>query len=202
MKFRDQPPDENRPRKVVTAGVISEESVDFIREFIGTLDRDGIPVEFYHYGTTPVSASKLAPEEMNRVHFCGRKSHEEAIRHVAAADILLVMSSVERAATMGLSSKLFEYLATGKPIIVIRPTVPDAELVAGLPWVLRQDDPDVSDCAEFVRKIENGIVKPDFQWVERFRASYNRRSQTKSLAGMLDELLSESSGAKNSNDPS
>ena len=172
--------------KMVTVGVISDEGVYFVRDLLKTLKDSNIAIRFSHYGKPP--NVQIENEYSSVLKICGTVSHREAVSRVSNADFLLVCSSTARAATMLLSSKLFEYLATGVPIIVVRPTVPDEEFLSSLPWVLTMDCPDVKRAAEFIRRCIEENIHADTQWLCSYRAQYNRRTQTQKLAKLLNEI--------------
>ena len=96
---------------------------------------------------------------------------------------------------MGLSSKLFEYLATGNPALVIRPTVPDADLLEGITWVQTQSEPNVADALRFIGDTADRKMQADEAWLQNYRSCYSRRSQTQQLAGLLDQVVLNGSPA-------
>jgi glycosyltransferase involved in cell wall biosynthesis len=59
----------------------------------------------------------------------GFVSHDEALRRMAAADVLVVISSVSEAGGGTLTGKIFECLAVRRPILLISPPGPAADLV-------------------------------------------------------------------------
>jgi hypothetical protein len=81
--------------------------------------------------------------------YLGRLAHRDALREILSADVLLAALSVERS-RMGLcSTKLYEYMATGRPIVAINPTAEDLRLLQGHYdhfWVLH--DPSVAEVAD------------------------------------------------------
>jgi glycosyltransferase involved in cell wall biosynthesis len=119
----------------------------------------------------------------------GSVSHREALREVAGADLLLKYEDPDRAKCSGLSSKLFEYLATGRPIVAINSTRPDRQLIGRLPWCRCLDDPTPLELADGLQQVISGDSKAPEAWLTNFRQQYNRRNQTQQLARWLDELM-------------
>ena len=174
--------------KIVTAGMISNEGVTFASGLIKELISHGIDAQFFHFGDRPHSTIELSEEVAKRVHFFGRVPHQEAVQQVADADFLLAINSDKRSTYQGLSSKLFEYLATGTPIMVIRPTKPDAEFLRSLPWVICQASPDFMAAAAFIKNCIENEISASPAWLTRYHKDFNRRTQTQQIASILEEI--------------
>jgi len=69
----------------------------------------------------------------DRLVWIGRVENSVAKQHLLGADVLVNAVSPERQRYLGVSSKLFEYAAARRPIVVINPTRPDRHLVWRLP---------------------------------------------------------------------
>jgi glycosyltransferase involved in cell wall biosynthesis len=88
--------------------------------------------------------------DQERPYFANRKAHivehgfvpqQEAIRFMEEADVLLLVMTDPNFA----SGKIYEYLATGKPILAISPAggeVEDVIWTTGAGWVISPDDPE------------------------------------------------------------
>jgi hypothetical protein len=119
----------------------------------------------------------------------GSVSHREALREIAGADVLLKYDDLERAKVSGLSSKLFEYLSTGRPIVAINPTRADWTLIDRLSWCWGLANPQPAEIAAALKHaITTKAVAPEL-WLRTFRERYNRRNQTQQLSQWLDALL-------------
>ena len=92
------------------------------------------------------------PSCKDRLILRGSVSHREALREVAGADVLLKYDDLERAKVSGLSSKLFEYLSTGRPIVAINPTRADWTLIDRLPWCKGLADPQPAEIAAALKQ--------------------------------------------------
>ena len=168
--------------RIVTAGFISDESVVFFKDLVERLNNE---VQFIHVGRTPVSANGFRHPQME---FRGRVAHHEAVQVIANSDLLVVFSSKQRAESMALSSKLFEYIATGKPILLIRPTRPDSNFAGGMDWIKVMNEPDLDDAEKFVKSCRKDTTHAPLEWLERFRVLYNRKSQTETLSKWLHQI--------------
>lgn len=178
----------SRQVSIRTIGVLQKSAVETIALALKQLIDKGIDAEFRHVGHAPGAASAVPADLQDRIVLRGPVSHDEALREIAGADILLNYLDEERAKVSGLSSKLFEYLAVGHPIVAVNPTRPDRQLIGRLPWCwcLRDTGP-----ATIAAALEQAIVtrpEPPAEWLSIFRDKYNRRAQTQQLAHWLDEI--------------
>ena len=177
----------NKKMRIVVAGVISQDAISFFENLVSLGEASNLAFEFFHYGPKPEISNQDPPDK--NLHFCGKVPHEQAISAISEADVLMVFSSKSRAATSGLSSKLFEYLATGKPIVAIRPTKPDENLLADCSWSVCFTDPDLDRVLQHLQKVQNQEIPFDEDWLMEFRKKYNRRSQTGLLADSLGQVV-------------
>jgi glycosyltransferase involved in cell wall biosynthesis len=186
---RNNRPEGARRVSVRTVGVMGLGAVEMLAGAVRQLVENGIDAEFRHVGAPRDSADDIPADMRNRFHLLGSVSHLEAMRLVAGADVLVKHEDEKRAKTTGLSSKLFEYLATGRPIVAINPTVPDLRLIGRLPWCWRLTNPTPSDVAQAMQQAIATAAGPPEAWLKKFREQYNRRNQTRQLAAWLDEIV-------------
>jgi glycosyltransferase involved in cell wall biosynthesis len=192
-QFLNDAPRSPRP-SIRAAGVLGEGAVPIIASALRALLAEGIDAEFRHVGYAR-DASETIPDDLrNRLQLIGPVSHQDALREIAGADVLLKYDDRERASAHLLSSKLFEYLAMGKSIIAVNPTRPDSQFIGRLPWCWCLIDPRPAALAEAMEKAISGACKPPESWLSSFRQDYNRRNQTHQLAGWLDELTARRRG--------
>ena len=183
------------PRISIRAvGVMGQGAVHLIAAALRQLLNQGMDVGFRHVGYARDSSDAVPADLSDRLQLLGPVSHLDALREIAGAEVLLKYDDLERAEVIGLSSKLFEYLATGRPIVAINPTRPDWQLIERLPWCWCLDNPQPGAVAEALRQAITARVRPPDGWLGAFRNQYNRRNQTQQLAGWLDELLSHRGG--------
>jgi glycosyltransferase involved in cell wall biosynthesis len=172
-----------------TIGVLPKSAVETIARALRELVDTRIDAEFRHVGHVPVAANAVPADLQDRLVLRGPVSHEEALREIAGADILLNYLDEERAKVSGLSSKLFEYLAVGKPIVAVNPTRPDRQLIGRLPWCWCLCHPSPLAIVTALKQSIAARPKPPAEWLQTFREQYNRRNQTRQLASWLDDLV-------------
>jgi glycosyltransferase involved in cell wall biosynthesis len=156
---------------------------------VSALSKSGLDVELCHIGGKSENLRQLEQRFGNLLVTKGHVSHREALGYIAGADVLVCLLDSVRSKSLGLSSKLFEYLATGKPVVVINPTVPDQHLLHGLKGVQILKEPAVEEIIRVLKHSLTPSARAPQRQTEDFIKLYNRRSQTKFLARMLDELF-------------
>jgi len=180
---------ERSPRlSIRAAGVLGRGAVGLMQNVLLELDKRGIEAEFRHVGKAADAPTVLPESLQGRIILRGLVEHKEALREIAGGDVLLKYDDRERAKVNGLSSKLFEYMATGRPVVAINPTRPDRQLLRRLSWCQSLGDADLGAIVDAVERAATGGAKPDEGWLRTFRQRYNRRNQTEQLARWLSEL--------------
>lgn len=170
-------------------GVLGQGAVQTIGSAIRQLVDQGIDAEFRHVGRAADADDSIPAALKDRIILRGPVSHREALREVAGADVLLKYDDLERAKVGGLSSKLFEYLSTGRPIVAINPTRADWTLIDRLPWCKGLADPQPAEIAAALKQAITADIAAPEPWLKTFRERYNRRNQTQQLATWLDATL-------------
>jgi hypothetical protein len=179
---------EHGPVRIRAVGVLGQGAISAIAFALRQLQQNGIDAEFRHVGHAREAADQVPADMRDRMVFAGPVNHQEALRLVAGADVLLKYDDLERAKVNGLSSKLFEYLARGRSIVAVNPTRPDWHLVGRLPWCRCLTDPSPQAFADALQQTITSGAKPPEVWLNSFRQQYNRRNQTQLLAQWLDAL--------------
>ncbi len=149
------------------------------------------------YGKNTAS-NILKPGDERFTKICGYVSHDQIIREILSADLLLIIINPGPNCESEYTGKLFEYIRTGNPILAIAPTNGAA---AG---VIREtetgfvaDSTDPQAVLEALRNCYNQWkagsleVNPNREAVRR----YERKALTERLAGLFDELTDK--GADN-----
>ena len=152
------------------------------------LVESGEDVELRFIGQGPPDADALGAVLDDRVVLTGQVPHSDAPAQLLGADVLVCPLSVERSAAMLLSSKLFEFFACGKPIIVINPTRPDRLLVRSLKGVRVLREPGEEELTSAFQWALSDAAQPPAEQGARMREKYSRRTQARQLAAWLDEL--------------
>ena len=110
------------------------------------------------------------------VSFRGRVSHHEALNLFRSADVLVNYVSKDRQRGLGLSSKLFEFLALEKPILCINPTRSDRLLLKPFPRCVQIEEHDSFSIEEAIHLLVHSKFPPS-RSREAFRSRYSRDSQ-------------------------
>lgn len=110
---------EDCPVKVVYAGLLGfPQGLEFAVESME--DMVGGEVEFHLYGDG-VDRGRLTnycnSRGLQHIHLHGHVSHEEYLKAIASADILYASLRPERSLAAAMPSKIWEYMAAGKPIL-------------------------------------------------------------------------------------
>jgi glycosyltransferase involved in cell wall biosynthesis len=155
--------------------------------------RDRLRVEFYgdcRLLAVEVAASfgDLAPQH----DFRGEVPHAEALRLMLTADALLFVenSSFDSLSAQGvLTTKIFEYLASGRPIVAdIDPATLAGGVIArsGLGLAVSRDPAELGRALAAVAA--GGVeLRPDVEYV----GSFSREAQTRRLETLLGEVVRE-----------
>jgi len=113
-----------------------------------------------------------------------------ALAFQRAADVLLIITPSDR--TSATSAKIFEYLATGKPILALTDGTVLAEIIreTGAGWLAHPEKPaEIKDMLGRLLSDRQFLLslKPDRQAIER----YSTASQMAKLGRLLDEISTE-----------
>ncbi|HDQ45807.1 MAG TPA: glycosyltransferase [bacterium] len=124
------------------------------------------------------------------VHETGYVTHRESVRFLMQADLLLLILSPGSGGGM-VTGKIFEYLASGKPVLAVVPESEAGRLIRKHRAGRVVHPGDTRGIAEgvlfYYRLWESGRTVPP--GIDRSELkSYERREQTRILAGMLDEV--------------
>ncbi len=144
-------------------------------------------------------AGQLADRDLEGVvTLLGPVPYRQAVALQQQADLLLVLLWDSPGFVGCYTSKVFEYLATGRPILALAPEGVIAELIreAGTGVPIPPNSPEAVEAAllDLYARWREGrmpaLVDPNFP--NRFE----RRALTEQLAGLMDEAVAESPGRK------
>lgn len=146
-------------------------------------------------GLAEAEAAWLAEHPLSvELRIEGRIPHEQAVRYMRDADALLLLIGEGQAWMGHYPGKLFEYMASGKPILLIGPEGEAAGLVrrSGTGCTVRADDE-----AAILEALRLLIEQPE-EFRRRYHqprreviAAYERRALAHRLAEVFDELARE-----------
>lgn len=185
-------------------GITPEEPDNFTITYVGTLSPlypvkglieavNGLkinnrPVNLKFVGTIPEPIQDLFKEneEGKRPDFIQYCEHPEAIRHMMSSTILLLIIPEHASNKSILTGKIFEYLATEKPILLLGPSDGDAaQLLLKCGYQGIYDYYDVDGIRDFIIKVAEGkLVKRSGHHLE-----YSRRALAIKLGDLLNSLL-------------
>jgi len=119
--------------------------------------------------------------------------HEASIEYLMSSDMLLLLISGDSSAGI-VTSKIYEYLASGKPIMAVTPKGEAANLVIKHARGIVVPPDDDEAIAHHIKRSfvlwERGDLKVSVPRWEGMK-TYERRSQTGVLADIFDRLISE-----------
>jgi len=120
-------------------------------------------------------------------------AHKNAIREMSESDVLLIFQPDSVGARFAVPGKLYEYIATGRPILAMVSQGPTKELIETEGLGITVDYGDVQGIKKAILRFHSdwrrGILesRADPGLIERF----SRKNLTQKLAGVLDTLSSE-----------
>lgn len=157
-------------------------------------------IQLHFYGNTAPEvltslAEHLTPERDFVVH--GNLPHREAVYAMHGANALLIMHNDTISGSRCIPGKLFEYLATSRPVLAVGPVpgdmatlIADELLPAGCPWWVHSPDdhPGIAEAISGLLAADNN--PPPLPIAGRFE----RRALTADLALKLSELVAQQQG--------
>lgn len=179
---------------------------EFVLSSVGTLELDRNPESFWRairrliedgqnirvklVGKVDPEIARIVPEELRGIiDFVGYVTHGEAVRIMSESDVLLLLqndASAENA--MGrIPGKVFEYLATGNRVLGVGDTTSDmARIIESVDGsaIYRHDDVDG------IYQYLLGAIEDHGRQRGAPPVMYERRTLTKQLAAVLDQLVS------------
>lgn len=179
-----------RRKSIRVIGTIDPAELMDLGRAVLTLLEVGIECELKVVGAKSPAVETLRREMGDRIVATGYLRHEEALREVAGADVLVSYHGRGRQGNLQLTSKLFEFLATARPIVAVNPTLPDRRLLRSIPGVTALQSPGIDDVVRALRTAL-GASPRTVASVMEFRERFSRANQVTRLAGMLDKLANE-----------
>ncbi len=139
-------------------------------------------------GVDPVGEGKRYGVHPN-IEVLGWRPRTEAVRHMEAADVLVVLTGNESSLA---SSKLFDYIGAGRPILVVGARSAAADIVSHHGFgLVAEDTPDSIESVlrELLRDRDAWRDKLASDEVRSARARYSRAELTAELANMLRQVV-------------
>ncbi len=153
---------------------------------IRELQAVGQPVNIRFVGTVSEPVRALLPEGEESIEFIPYCEHPAAIRHMMESSLLLLIIPDHPSNRSILTGKIFEYLATEKPILLLGPKDGDAAQLldkCGYQGIFAYDD--TEGIKSFILKVAEGRpVRRSGHHLE-----YSRRALSSKLGEMLGDIL-------------
>jgi glycosyltransferase involved in cell wall biosynthesis len=125
-----------------------------------------------------------------RVTFDGLLPHREAMVRAARAAVLLGITTRAEAGGAGFTSKLFEYLGLQRPVLMLAPAGPAADLVRRSGGGLVADPEDVRGISAAIKQLfDEWAAGSERHGDQTILAGLTRRATAEAVAGALDAAL-------------
>jgi|GEM_PF-450409 len=175
-------------KTVLVAGTIPEQKQLRLAEAVALLVAGGGNVCLKLLGRRPACAEQLRALLGERLVLTGYVPHTESVRAVARADVLVNYLNEERSVTRLLSTKLFEYIATGRPVLCVNPSRVERLLLWQMQGVRVLKRPTIGELAEALGTALAGGLQPDPTQLQQFRAQNIWPVRVDRLAEALDRI--------------
>ncbi len=139
-----------------------------------------------------ISAITVPPEIRGSLQFRPYVSHKKAIAFLKGASGLLFTLSADVNPGM-VTGKLFEYLASGKPIFAISPEGVVATSILksyNFGRLVTDFNPEIVS-RELENFLDGNFEENSLAFLHAFQKTYSRKNQTRKLAAILDKITSE-----------
>ncbi|MBI5049152.1 MAG: glycosyltransferase [Deltaproteobacteria bacterium] len=164
-------------------------SPELVYKALSRIGAKGKRIHFYQYGLAlrdfQDMASRYGIEDV--VHFEGIIKSDEAIARIKGASMLVLLPTQN--APTAIPGKAYEYLRTGKPILMISERNSATEFMNNFPNVYHVEPDDEQRCIDIIDEIykRKDTLRTDMKGkgIER----YDRRKLTKELANVFNLLL-------------
>jgi glycosyltransferase involved in cell wall biosynthesis len=187
-KWQESPPSNDGRLRVCSVGVSCPVVTVQLARALRALRGLGIDADFVLVGRPPSSVNELATILGDRLIATGPVPHPTALEHMSRSHVLVSAVSLQRSRCMLLSSRLFEYLATNAPIVVVNPTEPDRELLRGRARTFWATEPSPATLVELLREASVAARSGPLD-APRIPIDFSRRYQVRRLAQLLDQIV-------------
>ncbi|MCF8095790.1 MAG: glycosyltransferase [Desulfobacteraceae bacterium] len=174
---------------ISSVGRIDDDNASKLALMALRLLKEGFNIQLRLVGQKPHLPQNLKDQLGDRLVLTGPVNHDTALSEISSSDLLVSCLSEERSRVYGISSKLFEYLATGKPILSINPTRPDRVFAREFENIVFLGNPTVNDLCGTVpglMKQDKNLSAPE---VSDICKRFNRREQVARLAEDISKWL-------------
>jgi len=182
---------------ISSVGHIDDDNAGKLATMVLRLLNEGFDIQLRLVGPKPHLPQNLKEQLGNRLILTGPVNHDTALSEIASSDLLTSCLSQERSRVYCLSSKLFEYLATGKLILSINPSRPDRVFARGFKNIVCLEDPSVDKIYEIVSGLMQQEAHVSEALLEKIHGRFSRKKQVAGLAKKINKLLDVSCREEN-----
>jgi glycosyltransferase involved in cell wall biosynthesis len=181
----------SRPRRVsVVGGSFSATLVAQLAEAVGMSGGQDGDVKLEFVGPSPPEKVAALPWVYN----AGWVSHSKALEKIANSDVLVALLDEKRSSAQVLSSKLFEYLAVARPVIVVNPSGPDRHYLSQFDGVQMLGlETGIAVCSTSLTRVLSMALRFDSESLRSQGAemvsNYSRESQVCKLSSHMYGLV-------------
>ncbi len=176
-------------KNVRVAGTIPEQEQIALAKAVALVAQHMPDVRLTLIGRIPAVAEDLKSILGDRLTLTGYLPHCEAVKLAATSSLLVNYLDEARSASRLLSTKLFEYLASGNPIICVNPSHADKVILGGEDGVEVMHMPSVEVLAGAISAALSGQSSRPLEQVAEFRTKNTWRERVRVLVGKLDRLV-------------
>ena len=171
--------------RIVYTGILYGAKRD-VRPVLEAARMAALPVAFDFYGSEPGSVAKLQREYPDiAITAHGRVSRAEALAAQQRASVLLVALGTDEAEKTFLPGKFFEYVGTGRPIIVLADADYEiSQLVDEFQLGLASRDR--AELARFLRSVASGEIAPRAKVPAPLTRAYQLEKLQSQIVALLD----------------
>jgi glycosyltransferase involved in cell wall biosynthesis len=185
--WRSAPPPRGRV-SVRSVGVICPQLALRIAECLARLIDVGVDAEFMVVGPVPSSSERITGLLHDRYIATGYVSYARALQYIREAHVLVAALAPARAEGFGVSSRLFEYLATSQPILALNATSSDYDLLRGRARThCLSGTPTDAQLDQALRTCLEQVGPP--LPYPRLEPEYARSAQAEKLAAILESVV-------------
>lgn len=176
-------------RTILVTGTIPETALRRLARAVARLAERLPEVQLSMLGKRPDCESELRGLLGDRLHLPGYVPHAESVRAIRRAAVLVNFLDDFRRRSRLLSTKLFEYLASGNPVLAVNSSRADRLLLWRATGVMQLIEPDDNALGAALEKLLSGEVQREPGELERFRAAFHWPGRAAQLARWLDRLV-------------
>ncbi len=172
-----------------------------LKQFINSLDaycmknliKNTINIELIGFVPKNVLSKKLGSPNIVLQQF-ENVTYTEALHLEKSADILLLIIGVHSSSNAEVSSKIFEYIYSQRPILIIGKSQQLEDMLSDRKSVMIIGDTineqDIENVFSWYLNLDHTIILDDFKILSKhIEETFNRREHAKELANLFDKIM-------------